>query len=188
MVLGIVSRLLHCVLRSLGDWLPVSCCSFEAKLIVRGDYLNCLCEASLVGDKMQNNSLLSMSATLASLYKGLLCFSVLTYIVLLESSNLPHGNQEQSIFAVWSRLPIKWSYERKNNRRTHVCTVEWCEDVNVCTSERSCDGMKWKLFLFSATVWRQCTVVSNSWFKEGGSYINISKYSEICGFKNHLSN
>ena len=79
MILGSVSRLLHCVLRSLGDWLLVICRSFEAKPIVRGDRSNCSCEASLVGDKAQNNSLLSTSATLASLYEGLLCFSVLTY-------------------------------------------------------------------------------------------------------------
>ena len=60
-------------------WLPVSCRLFEAKPIVQSDCSNCSCEASLVGDKTQNNSLLSTSVTLVNLYEGLLCFSVLTY-------------------------------------------------------------------------------------------------------------
>ena len=44
-----LSRLLHCVLRSLGD----SACSFKAKRIVRGDRSNCLCKMYLASDKTQ---------------------------------------------------------------------------------------------------------------------------------------
>ena len=67
--------------------------------------------------------------------------------LLLKSSNLPRGNRERSIIAVRSRLPIKRSHERKNDGRAHAHTAERCENGNVCTSERSCDGTEHKLFI-----------------------------------------
>ena len=112
MVLGSVSCLLNCVLRSLRRlWLPVNCRSFEAKPIVRGDRSNCLCEASLVGDKTQNNSLLSTSATLVSLYEELPCFSVLTYF---SKARIFHAAIENGQLLQYGHAyQIKQSHERK---------------------------------------------------------------------------
>ena len=81
MIVGSVSRLLHCFTIARRLWRRVSSRSIEAKPIVRGDRSNCSCEESLVGDKTQSNSLLSTCAKLASLYEELLCFSVLTYFL-----------------------------------------------------------------------------------------------------------
>ena len=115
MVLGNVSHLLHCILWLLGDsWLPVSCHLFETKLIVRGDHSNCLHKASLEGDKTQNNSLLSTSATLASLYEGLLCFSVLTY---LSKAWIFHATIENGQL-------LQYGHAYQLNNRTNVKTMD----------------------------------------------------------------
>ena len=58
-----------------------------------------------------------MSATLASLYEGVAV--LLHAYLLLESSNLPHGNREWSIIAVWSCLPIERLHELK---KLDACT------------------------------------------------------------------
>ena len=95
-------------------WLLVSCRSFEAKPIVRGDRSNCLCEASLVGDKTWNNSLLFTSATLASLYEGLLCFSVLTYF---SKARIFHAAIENSQL-------LQYGHAYQLNDRTNVKTMD----------------------------------------------------------------
>ena len=72
----------------------------------------------------KNNSLLLMTATLASLYGGLLCFFMLTYFCKAYIVNLPHGYREWSIVAVPSCLPIIRLGEHENYGRMHACTVE----------------------------------------------------------------
>lgn len=74
--------------------------------------------------KNKNNSLLLMTATLASLYGGLLCFFMLTYFCKAYNVNLPHGYREWSIVAVQSCLPIIWLGEHEDYGHMHACAVE----------------------------------------------------------------
>ena len=126
-------------------WLLVSCRLFEAKPIVQDNYLSCSREACLVGDKTQYNSLLSTSATLASLYGGVggvgwvLYFSMLTYFLKAQIFNTAIKNGQL--------LPIKQLHVCRNDGGMHAHTAERCENGNDCTSKRSCNRMEYKLFI-----------------------------------------
>ena len=98
----------------------------ETKPIVRGNHSNCSHEACLVGDKTQNNSLHSRSSTLASLYGGLLCLSMLTYF------------SEAQIFhtAIENSQLLQYSHAYQLKDCTNVKMMDACTHILLATSER----------------------------------------------------
>ena len=98
-----------------------------------------------------------MSATLASLYEGLLC-SVLTYFlkawifyaVIENGQLLQYGDAYQL-------------NDRTNVKTVDAHTAERCKNGNICTSEWSCNRMECKLLL-TATVprWHAWTAIIGS--------------------------
>ena len=126
-----LSCLLHCVLRSLGN--------SDCLLFVAHSKLSELFET--IALLVQNVS--GKRKSTKQQYSFNICnFSeplwgvilLLRANLLLQSSNLPLSNREQSIIAVQSRLPIKQSCKRKNYGYADARTLQRCKNGNGCTS------------------------------------------------------
>ena len=70
----------------------------------------------------------------------------------------------------------------------YVRTMERCENRNVCTSERSCNGTEGKLFYCLLLYEDNVLLYPTRDLKRVAVILIYQSNSETCGFKNHISN